>query len=67
LETIPGVALLLFDEDGSAEYQGETDVCWDGQQTVGDKDGRATLVCPDGHEWPAAMDDADPDDSVATK
>ena len=59
LETIPGIARLLFDEDGNAEYQGETDVCWDGQETVRDENGRATLVCPDGHDWLAAMDDTD--------
>ena len=60
LETIPGVARLLFDEDGRAEYTGSTDVCWDGQETVLDESGRATLVCPDGHDWPAVMDDSDP-------
>ena len=56
LESIPGVARLLFDEDGNAEYFGQTDVCWDGQQTVLDESGRATLVCPEGHDWPAVMD-----------
>ena len=50
LETIPGIARLLFDEDGNAEYLGGTDVCWDGQETVRDESGRATLVCPDGHD-----------------
>jgi hypothetical protein len=60
LETIPGIALLLFAEDGAADYQGETKVCWDGQMTVFAEDGRATLVCPDGHDWLAEMDDSDP-------
>ena len=58
LETIPGIARLLFDEDGNAEYLGGTDVCWDGQETVRAEDGRATLVCPDGHDWLAVMDDS---------
>ncbi len=53
LETIPGLALLMFDEDGNAEYAGGTDVCWDGQQTIRDEQGRVRLMCPDGHEWPA--------------
>jgi hypothetical protein len=60
LETIPGIALLMFDEDGAADYQGETRVCWDGQMTVRAEDGLATLVCPDGHDWLAVMDDSDP-------
>jgi len=59
LEAIPGVALLLFDDDGSADYLGGTDVCWDGQKTVRAEDGRVTLVCPDGHDWPAVMDDSE--------
>ena len=57
LETIPGIALLLFDEYGDAEYLGETDVCWDGQTAVRDQEGRVTLICADGHEWLASMDE----------
>lgn len=56
LETIPGIALLEFDEDCDADYQGETKVWWDGQQTARSDDGRVRLVCPDGHEWPASDD-----------
>ena len=58
LETISGIALLLFDEDGTAQYAGETDVCWDSQTTVRDRYGRVTLVCPGGHQWPASLPDA---------
>lgn len=57
LETVPGVALLLFDESGDAQYAGETDVCWDSQSSVRDRSGRVTLVCPDGHQWSAVVDD----------
>jgi len=55
LETIPGLARLLFDEDGGAEYAGSTDVCWDGQEAIRDEQGRVRLICPDGHQWLAEM------------
>ena len=58
LETIPGIALLLFDEDEVAHYAGETDVCWDNQTTVRDRLGHVTLVCADGHQWPASLPNA---------
>jgi hypothetical protein len=54
LETIPGLARLLF-EDGNAEYAGSTDVYWDGQEAIRDEQGRVRLRCPDGHEWLAEM------------
>jgi len=57
LETIPGIALLLFDECGGAQYAGGTDVCWDGQSTIRDENGRVTLLCPEGHWWSAVMTD----------
>jgi len=56
LETIPGLALLVFEDNGEAQYAGGTDVCWDGQETVCDQNGQATLVCPEGHQWPAVVD-----------
>jgi len=55
LESIPGLARLLLDEDGSAEYAGSTDVYWDDQETIRDEQGRVTLMCPDGHQWLAEM------------
>jgi len=60
LETIPGIALLLFDEDGNAEYFGQTDVCWDGQTTVRDDRDRVRLICADGHEWLASINETNP-------
>jgi hypothetical protein len=57
LESIPGLARLPFNEDGSAEYAGGTDVCWDGQTTVRDKQGQVRLMCASGHEWSASMDE----------
>ena len=57
MEAIPGIARLFFDEDGSAEYLGGTDVCWDGQLTIRDEQGRVILICADGHEWPATIDE----------
>ena len=56
LETIPGVALLQFDEEGeNAEHTGQTDVDWDNQETVRD-DGRVTLICGCGQEWRTGVD-----------
>lgn len=54
VEVIYGVALLVFTEDGNAEYEGQTDIDWDSQTTVLGVDGRATLECPSGHRWQAA-------------
>ena len=59
-ETVPGLALLMFDADGEAEYFGQTDMCWDGQTTDLDEQGGATLICPAGHTWQAKMDDRYP-------
>jgi hypothetical protein len=53
LETVPGVALLTFDENGNAEYAGETKIAWDEQVTCRDGEGRVTLECPNGHRWQA--------------
>ena len=57
LETIPGLALLMFDDDGQAEYSGETRVLWNGQETDWDEFGRAILECSNGHAWPAEHED----------
>ena len=66
LETIPGIAMLLFDEDDVAQYAGETDVCWDSQTTVRDEESRVTLVCPNAHQWPAVMDETVDTDFAST-
>lgn len=35
LEQLVGVAVISgFDEDGAPEYAGETEVCWDSQESV---------------------------------
>lgn len=59
LETLPGVALLMFDEDNEATYEGETEVDWDGQTPCLDEHGQVTLTCPEGHEWPSPVEDLD--------
>ena len=57
LESVPGLALLVFDQRGDAEYAGETRLDWNGQTTVCDGDGQVTLECPNGHQWPSHMRD----------
>ena len=53
VETVPGVALVLFDEEGNAEYAGETRISWNDQTSLIDVHGRVTLECPNGHQWQA--------------
>ena len=50
---MPGIALLIFNENDTAEYEGETKIAWDNQVTSRDSDGRVTLECPSGHQWQA--------------
>ena len=57
LETVPGLALLTFDADGQAEYDGETEVDWDNQATQHDEAGNDLLECPQGHQWPTQRKD----------
>jgi len=57
LETIAGLALLMFDDDGHAEYAGETELDWNSQITRHDEAGNALLECPAGHQWPAVCQD----------
>jgi hypothetical protein len=66
LELTPGLALLLFDEDGEAEYEGGTTMDRDGQKTCRDKDGQVILECRNGHRWQAKMcEDGAPGDEAA--
>jgi hypothetical protein len=51
LESVPGLALLAFDDSGEAQYAGETAVAWDDQVPCRDVEDRVTLECPDGHRW----------------
>lgn len=57
LETIPGLALLKFDKDGQAEYDGGTEVAWDDQATQHNEAGNDILECHLGHQWPAKCED----------
>jgi hypothetical protein len=57
LETVSGLALLDIDEDGSAEYAGETKMYWDSQVMDLTDDNMATLGCPRGHQWQAKLVD----------
>jgi hypothetical protein len=56
MELIYGLALLIFDEEGNATYEGETEVNWDSQTSLLDDRGQVTLECPNGHQWQAAED-----------
>jgi hypothetical protein len=51
LETVSGIALLVFDENDEAQYEGETKIDWNNQVTCRDPDGRLTLECSSGHRW----------------
>ena len=57
VDTIPGLALLAFDDNGNAEYNGETKIDWNNQTTLHDESGRDLLECPAGHQWPAERED----------
>lgn len=52
VETLMAVAEFETDEtDGSVDYSGYTDVCWDTQAPILDIYGRVTLICAAGHQW----------------
>jgi hypothetical protein len=49
--------------DGEVDYFGETEVCWDGQQTALQDDSKPEgpenlpiVCCAEGHDWPTAID-----------
>jgi hypothetical protein len=53
LENILGDACLIYDPDQRAfQYEGETKVDWDSQETVVAADGTVTLSCGN-HTWQA--------------
>jgi len=54
-ETIPGVALIVFNRDGSADYAGETKVNWNEQRPITDRKGRVRLIDRDGRTWLSRM------------
>lgn len=52
LEQMTGIALLNYFDDGTVEYDGSTDVHWDGQESViDDETGDPILICHNGHQW----------------
>jgi hypothetical protein len=51
MESLPGVALFVFDKEDTAEYSGETEIWWNDQTTRYDAEGRIALVCPNDHVW----------------
>ena len=54
-ETIPGTALVAFDEEGRPFYEGGTDVHWDGGSTDRQPEtGEIMFVCHDGHSYSVA-------------
>ena len=53
VEVIHGVALLIFDDEGNADYAGETKVDWSQQTSLHDARGQITLECLNGHQWQA--------------
>ena len=53
-ENVPATAMLIRDGD-AFDYGGESKMHWDGQVPELDEQGRVTLVCAAGHEWPAKM------------
>jgi hypothetical protein len=57
LEMIPGIALLDINDDGTAEYAGETEPWWDDQETWKDSEGRVQLRCDNGHSWQSKKED----------
>jgi hypothetical protein len=54
-DLVPGVALLDVDDEGEAEYSGETKMCWDGQYSETDENDDPILICPNDHQWAARI------------
>ena len=57
LERLAGIALLDAHKDGTADYVGGTEIYWDEQRSVRDKQGKITLICSNGHDWKAVRHD----------
>ena len=51
------LALLVFDDSGDADYEGETVINWNNQASQHDETGRDILECPEGHQWPAEREE----------
>ena len=50
-DTVPCVALLDEQPDGSFEHSGETEVFWDDQTNEADVFNAVSLICREGHTW----------------
>lgn len=56
LESLQGDALIFEQDDGSFDYEGETEVKWDSQETLVSRRGLVTLSCGN-HSWKARMEE----------
>jgi hypothetical protein len=61
LETVTGIAELVISDGGGADYSGQTDIDWNGQETVRDDQGMVTLIGECDHQWQAEMVDLEPE------
>jgi hypothetical protein len=43
------------DDQGNAQYAGETKICWDSQYTETDASDCPILICPNDHQWAARI------------
>ena len=57
IDSVPALALMDRDADGDYEYSNESKMCWDGQTTETDDEGRWLLDCGE-HSWYAELIEA---------
>jgi len=51
VDLIPGTAMLHQNDDGTFDWEGETEVHWDGQYNIAIAPDTMTVQCWQGHEW----------------
>jgi len=57
IEIVHGVALIGINADGTAEYEGDTDMWWDEQIPVaGEATNTFRVICHNSHEWETRID-----------
>lgn len=68
VDMVPARSRIFQTADGSFEYEGDTELFWETQYSVGQdgflpsKDGEPLMLeCEEGHEWPALMLDDEPE------
>lgn len=55
VDTVPGTALFTsLDEDGHVEYEGYTEMDWDGQETLTGEHEQPLVTCGQ-HSWESAI------------